>query len=72
MMETELNEANGKLSRENALNLLRKCLEITIYQDTQADSEFEITTIDETDGVVFLPIEKNCGNWDVAERLDSL
>lgn len=63
-----MNACDGNLSRDNALKILRKCLEITIYQDCCSDSEFDITTVEATNGVVFLPIEKVIGNWEIAEK----
>ncbi|VDP19819.1 unnamed protein product [Onchocerca flexuosa] len=66
VIETEHRKNDGKLSKEQAIDLLRKSLELSIYHDCVADNEFEISTVDK-DGVQLGVPEVIAGNWDIAE-----
>ncbi|VDK40592.1 unnamed protein product [Anisakis simplex] len=66
VVETEFRKVGGHLSKDEAIALLRKCLELTIYHDCVADNEFEISTIDK-DGAKLGKPEMVTGNWDIAE-----
>uniref|UniRef100_F1L8X9 Proteasome subunit beta n=1 Tax=Ascaris suum TaxID=6253 RepID=F1L8X9_ASCSU len=65
-VETEFRKVGGRLSKDEAKALLRKCLELTVYHDCVADNEFEISTVDK-DGVTLGKPEFITGNWDIAE-----
>nr|CDQ02227.1 BMA-PBS-7, isoform e [Brugia malayi] len=66
VIETEQRKNDGKLSKEQAIDILRKSLELSIYHDCVADNEFEISTVDK-DGVQLGVPEFIAGNWDIAE-----
>ncbi|VDK75160.1 unnamed protein product [Litomosoides sigmodontis] len=66
VIETEHRKNDGKLSKEQAIDILRKSLELSIYHDCVADNEFEISTVDK-DGVKLGAPEFVAGNWDIAE-----
>ncbi|VDN38392.1 unnamed protein product [Gongylonema pulchrum] len=66
VIETEQRKGDGKLTKEQAVEIMRKSLELSIYHDCLADSEFEISTIDK-DGVKLGKPEVIAGNWDIAE-----
>ncbi|VDN03685.1 unnamed protein product [Thelazia callipaeda] len=66
VIETEQSKTNGKLSKDQAVEVLRKSLELSIYHDCVADNEFEISIVDK-DGVQLGKPEVVVGNWDIAE-----
>lgn len=56
---------NGGLERQEALNLIHKCIEILYYRDARSGPKFQIGTITATDVTIEGPfIVKS--NWDVA------
>lgn len=67
LVETNTRAFEYKLSQKEALDLLRKCMELSLYRDCTADSEFDLTSINADDGTVMLDPEIIVGNWDVAD-----
>uniref|UniRef100_A0AC34QZZ9 Proteasome subunit beta n=1 Tax=Panagrolaimus sp. JU765 TaxID=591449 RepID=A0AC34QZZ9_9BILA len=64
-METDARSKNYQLSRAEAVELLRKCIEVQIYRDCTADNEFDMTTV-EKDGVKIEKPGTVIGNWESA------
>ncbi|KAI6183177.1 Proteasome subunit beta [Aphelenchoides bicaudatus] len=55
-----------KLSKDEALDLLRKCLKVMTHRDCGAIGEYDLTTVD-AKGTDLMKPEKNLGDWDIAE-----
>uniref|UniRef100_A0A0N5AW27 Proteasome subunit beta n=1 Tax=Syphacia muris TaxID=451379 RepID=A0A0N5AW27_9BILA len=68
VIETEVGNLKtvNDLTKNEAVSILKKAFELTIYHDCVADNEFEITTVDK-DGVTLGKPETLTGNWDIAE-----
>ncbi|KAI1724736.1 proteasome subunit domain-containing protein [Ditylenchus destructor] len=66
-VETNHRAKAGKLTRNEALDLLRRCMELSIYHDCVADQEFDISYVETAGGAALLKPEKIIGNWDIAE-----
>jgi 20S proteasome alpha/beta subunit len=66
MIENELEE-DKELTREKALKVLQKAMEITYYRDCGAADEYTISFI-EKDENSFLKTEKIVGVWDIADK----
>lgn len=66
-METDVRHQKYQISRDEALELLRKCVEISIYRDCTADAEYDASTI-EKDGVKMEKPQVVVGNWETAEH----
>ncbi|KAI6239304.1 Proteasome subunit beta [Aphelenchoides fujianensis] len=64
-MQRDARARDYKYTKEEALALLAKMVEIMKYRDTAATGEFDITTIDAS-GVELHKPQKVVGNWDVA------
>lgn len=55
-----------KLTKEEALNLLRDCQKVMTHRDCGAIGEYDLSTID-AKGTDLLKAEKNLGDWQIAE-----
>jgi len=55
-----------KLSKDEALNLLRDCVKVMVHRDCSAIGDYDLSTVD-TKGTNLLPPEKTFGNWEIAE-----
>uniref|UniRef100_A0A914WW96 Proteasome subunit beta n=1 Tax=Plectus sambesii TaxID=2011161 RepID=A0A914WW96_9BILA len=58
--------AETKLTKDEAVGLLRKAMELVYYHDCLAHSEYEIGVVTTEDAAV-LPPEELVGNWAMAE-----
>jgi len=67
VIETELGGDSKNMSREQALNILRKAMEITYYRDCYAENEYSLSFIEKGESS-FLTTEKLVGRWDIAEK----
>ena len=67
LVETNVRAKQNKLSQKEALDLLRKCMELALYSDCCADSEFDLSFVQEKEGAFILEPEHVVGNWDIAE-----
>jgi len=67
MIESDVRAREGKMSRDEALGILRRSIELAIYHDCVADFEYNLATIDKEKGAGVLPPEKIIGNWELAE-----
>lgn len=59
---------NGGLERQDALNLINKCIEILYYRDARSWPKFQIGTITPTEVKIEGPFTVK-GNWDVAAMI---
>lgn len=57
---------DGKLTREEAYELLRKSMELSLYHDCMADNEYDLASVDAT-GVTLEKPETLTGNWQIGE-----
>uniref|UniRef100_A0A1I7ZK73 Proteasome subunit beta n=1 Tax=Steinernema glaseri TaxID=37863 RepID=A0A1I7ZK73_9BILA len=65
-IETDVRAKKGELDEQGAVDILRKCMELTIYHDCVADDTFDVTTVSGS-GVTFRKPETIIGNWEIAE-----
>ncbi|TKR96912.1 hypothetical protein L596_010861 [Steinernema carpocapsae] len=66
-IETDVRAKSGDLDEAGAVEILRKCMELTIYHDCVADDTFDVTTVSNAEGVKFQKPETIVGNWEIAE-----
>ncbi|CAJ0568953.1 unnamed protein product, partial [Mesorhabditis spiculigera] len=66
-IEDEFHKKQGKLTRAEAENILRKGLELTLYHDCVADNNFELGVVDMDQGTIMGKEERIIGNWQIAE-----
>lgn len=67
LVETNIKAKEYKLNKEEVLGLLRKCMELALYHDCCADTEFDLSYVEAKDGIVMLKPEQVIGNWDISE-----
>lgn len=65
-LQTNSRARDHKLSKEEALNLLRDCVKVMVHRDCGASGEYDLAVID-TKGVELMKPEKCVGNWEIAE-----
>jgi 20S proteasome subunit beta 7 len=56
---------NNKLTKDEALNLLRDCIKVMVHRDCSAIGDFDLSTID-TKGTDLMKSEKCLGDWNLA------
>mgnify|MGYP005986297283 CR=1 FL=1 len=62
-------EKNPNLTKDEARQLVEKCMEVLYYRDARSFPKYQIATIDETEGaVVEGPIDVN-QNWNLAHMI---
>lgn len=65
MLQTTVRARDYKLSKEEAVNLLRDCIKIMVHRDCSAIGEYDISAID-AKGIETMKPEKHAGNWEIA------
>ncbi|MFH4982281.1 hypothetical protein AB6A40_008990 [Gnathostoma spinigerum] len=66
-VETESRKLGPSMTKDQTVQMLRKCLELSVYHDCVTDTEFEISTVDQN-GVTLGKPEVITGNWEIAEH----
>lgn len=65
-IETDVRAKDYQLSKAEAAQLLRKCMEVQVYRDCTADNEFDFSVVEKS-GVVMEKPQVIVGNWESAE-----
>lgn len=65
-LERSVRAKNYELDRAEALEILSKCIEVSIYRDCTAGDEFDTSTVG-PEGVVCEKPTKVVGQWEIAE-----
>jgi|UniRef100_A0AC35GHY5 20S proteasome subunit beta 7 len=65
-METLARTTEYKMSRDDAFELLKKCMEVHVYRDCTADNEYDLSTITK-DGVKMEHPQQVIGSWEISE-----
>jgi len=67
VLETEAGPKVDEISRDKALKILCKAMEISMLSDRSSKPEFHVSYIDD-ECSSFLKLEKRIGNWDISEK----
>ena len=65
-MQRDARAREFKFTRDEAIALLRKMIEIMKYRDCMGGGDYDLTTIDASGATLERP-EKLTGSWDIAE-----
>jgi len=67
LIETEYKKKAEKLTKDEAVEIMKKALEISVYHDCTASNDFEVGTVDAVSGVTLGKQETVIGDWQIAE-----
>lgn len=51
MIEKDVRYREGTISKQEAVGLIRKCMEIALYRDCVSDPEFDLVSVEPKEGM---------------------
>jgi len=74
MLESEVRKSNGQLEKDQALEIVKKALQISYYRDCHAACHYNIAVSELDEGgspraIVSPKSESLATNWDISERV---